>query len=99
MKILIWVGVACLQTAFIKLNLFDYGMHFAEGAYNLALNLLEKHPSPWNWFYEAILIGRDEGLRSQPYLQSFFVLGLYHLIVVSGSHVLALEKIVSVVFF
>jgi ComEC/Rec2-related protein len=98
-KILIWVGVAFFQTLILKFNLFDYGLQFAEKAHLVAYHFLESHPSQWNWFYEAILIGRDEGLRSQPYLQSFFVLGLYHLIVVSGSHVLALEKIISVTFF
>lgn len=99
MKILIWITIAAAQTIFLKLNCFDFFQGLSEKSHLFALHLLEGHPSPWNWFYEAILIGRDEGLRSQPYLQSFFVLGLYHLIVVSGSHVLALEKIISTVFF
>jgi ComEC/Rec2-related protein len=98
-KILIWVLVAGLQTIFLKYNVFDWGLPLANTCHLKAFQFLERHPSPWNWFYEAILIGRDEGLRTQPALQSFFTLGLYHLIVVSGSHVLALEKIVSAVFF
>ena len=60
---------------------------------------MEIHHTDWSWFYEAILIGRDEGLRTQNALQSFFTLGLYHLIVVSGSHVLALEKLIGHCFF
>jgi len=99
MKACAWIIVAALQIILLKHNLFDSFQPLADFFYNGALHLIEGHPSPWNWFYEAILIGKDEGLRARPTLQAFFTLGLYHLIVVSGSHVLALEKIISIMTF
>jgi ComEC/Rec2-related protein len=98
-KILIWVGVATIQKIFGQINIFDWGLPLANWCHAYAFKLMEAHPSDWNWFYEAILIGRDDNLRSQETLQSFFTLGLYHLIVVSGSHVLALEKIIQTCLF
>jgi ComEC/Rec2-related protein len=99
MKIVIWVTLAVLQCALLKFNVLDMGLKFSQDCHSFVFHLIESHPSPWNWFYEAILIGRDDGLRNQGILRSFFVLGLYHLIVVSGSHVLALEKIIATAFF
>ncbi len=92
MKLVIWVGVALLQILFIKLNFLNSLEKISLGFHLAAYHFLEKIPSSWNWFFEAILIGRNEGLRGRPEMQSFFTLGIYYLLVVSGIHVLALEK-------
>lgn len=99
MKAIAWILVALVQVALVKFNCLDFFQPVANFFYDHAVSMIESHPSRWNWFYEAILVGRDEGLRQRSTLQAFFTLGLYHLIVVSGSHVVALERIIGTIAF
>ena len=99
MKAIAWLGAALIQVSCLKINIFDSLMPLAQSFHNCALSFIQGHPSPWNWFYEAILIGRHEGLRSNSTLQSFYTLGLFHLIVGSGLRVLSVEKIIKALTF
>jgi ComEC/Rec2-related protein len=98
-KLVICISILLLQIFFTRLNCFDVGQKLADSLHLYAFNFLEKSPSSWNWFYEALLIGREEALRAQPILQSFLVIGLYHMMVGTGTHVLALEVILLKLFF
>jgi ComEC/Rec2-related protein len=61
----------------------------------MCLTFIQRAPSTWGWFYAAILIGQGDGIRQRPEISTFVTLGLYHLIVVSGSHVRAVEQLVK----
>lgn len=91
MKAIAWVFVAIIQVSLFKWDLLKPLQGVSNLLHSAALNFIEAHPSRWNWFYEGILIGADESFRSRPSMESFFTLGLYHLLVGAGCHVMAVE--------
>ncbi|RME16871.1 MAG: hypothetical protein D6797_03665 [Bdellovibrio sp.] len=50
--------------------------------------------SPWQWIYRSLLCGSSSPSNIS-LVQSMKTLGLYHLLVISGLHILSLEKAVS----
>ncbi len=92
MKALGWILASLIQTLLFKFDLLKPLVGLANQLH--AFCLAHMGNSDLNWFYAAILFGDDTGLRQKSEIQSFMVLGLYHLIVVSGSHLTILDKIV-----
>jgi ComEC/Rec2-related protein len=87
MKLVSWILCTALQVALFKLDCLSALNLLAEKTYQQCEIFIRSHPSSWNWLYEALLIGNQDNVREHPLLQSFLILGIYHLIVVSGSHV------------
>jgi ComEC/Rec2-related protein len=95
MKSLAWILGSLAQAHLIQSDVLAWGQALAQEAHLKAVSAIGSNPSPWTWFYAAILAGADEEVRWRPELQAFMTLGLYHLIVVSGSHVHAIQKMMD----
>ncbi len=95
MKTIVWILVAVFQVFLLNHNLVDSCHEVTSFFHGAAKAFINRTQSPWNWFYGAILIGEDEGIRNNLQIQSFLTLGLYHLIVVSGSHIRGLQVVVT----
>lgn len=87
--------VAGCQVLIFQTDLINALLPLANDTHHIALQWIQQNDSPWNWLYAAIVLGHDEGIRHLPMVASFITLGLYHLIVVSGGHINALEFIVE----
>jgi ComEC/Rec2-related protein len=68
-------------------------LHLGQKLHHSALGFIHSNPSPWDWLLSALVIGHDEGLRKIPQGQVFIVLGLYHVLVVSGGHIFLIERL------
>lgn len=97
MKLLVFTFAVLIQQ-FLKTDLLKPFYKFAEAIHQWALNWISKNSTAYDWFYSAILFGEDLGLKQKPEIKLFIALGLYHLIVVSGGHLIIIEQITSKLF-
>ena len=100
MLIVGWIAAAIFQTLIFKFSLLAELHIISLRVHEFALQLINRCPSEWTWFFGAILVGEDSEVRTRGEIAPFVTLGLYHLIVVSGSHVSALHQLIDrLVFF
>src|SRR4051812_12222441 len=93
MKMAGWGSLAIIQIYFCKINLLQPIYSCAERLHAFLISHINSRLSPLNWFYKAILFGDDSNLRQQPQIEAFMVLGIYHIIVVSGSHLTMIQSL------
>ncbi|MDZ4677145.1 MAG: ComEC/Rec2 family competence protein [Oligoflexia bacterium] len=87
MKMISWIIGCAIQITLIRFDSLKCLIVFSNWVFLKSQNFISQNPSSWNWLYEALLIGNQDMVRANPLMQSFLILGIYHLIVVSGSHV------------
>lgn len=87
-----------VQAVIYKLNLLLIFEASSQWVHQKSLNMISSFSTSYDWFYKAILFGHDSGLHQKLEIKSFIAIGLYHLIVVSGSHLIILEKLITKLF-
>lgn len=99
MKLAAW----CLLTLFRILLPTEWNNSFlinlSHQFHELCSHLINTQNSPYAWFYKAVLLGEDTGIRQKSEVNAFMALGIYHIIVVSGSHLTLLQKILGRILF
>ncbi|MBK9293285.1 MAG: ComEC/Rec2 family competence protein [Oligoflexia bacterium] len=87
--------ILLVRSAFISTDLLLIVEPLSQKIHNFALKPIQASSTNYDWFYSAILFGQDLGLRQKAEIKAFILLGLYHLIVVSGGHLRILENFIN----
>lgn len=99
MKLVAWIILCLLQMYFLKMDLINPILKSSSHLHQWLVGIVNSRSGELQWFYNAILFGEDKGIRNKIEIKVFIILGLYHIIVVSGSHLVFLERILNKIFF
>jgi hypothetical protein len=87
------------NAVFFHFNLFKILGGLSFGIHSGGLRWLEHHPSKWQWLYQSVLLGEKLSLSNLAEAESFSVLGLYQLLVMTGIILSLSDQLLLKVFY
>ena len=95
MKLFVWLMLCFIRVLALNSSMLGPLYNVSTSFHQWLVALIYSRPYMFKWFYAAILFGEDKGIRQNPEISSFIILGLYHVIVVSGSHLIFLNQFIE----